>query len=136
MAFGLKGYLEHPSAAAELDTHTEPVLPPVCWPVGEINLPKSSPGKQVLVLVGLWPWGTSCMASMGEGDQHPWLAPTSVLQKLGHRSGKRRYSQTQVQGSSFVFRQPVPVPLSQPGSVLFIPRSTAAPWRRKAWWKS
>lgn len=58
MAFGLKGYLEHPSTAAELDTHTQPMLPPVCWPVGEINLPKSAPSKQVLV--GLWPRGTSC----------------------------------------------------------------------------
>lgn len=61
MAFGLKGYhLEHPSAAAELDTHTQPMLPPVCWLAGEINLPKSYPGKQVLVLGGLWPRGTSC----------------------------------------------------------------------------
>ena len=59
MAFGLKGYLEHPSTADEADTHRQPVLPPVCWPVGEINLPKSSPRKQVLVLVDSGPGGAA-----------------------------------------------------------------------------
>ena len=60
MAFGLKGYPEHLGAAAELHTHMQPVLPPACWPAGEINLPKTYLGKQVLGLGGLWPRGTGC----------------------------------------------------------------------------
>lgn len=72
VAFGLKGHFEHPSAAAELDTHTH---------MRGINLLKSSPRKQVLVLEGLW---TSCCvprpASVVAAGQksisiHSWSQP-------------------------------------------------------------
>lgn len=36
-----QGFPEHPSRAAELDTHTQSMLPPAWWQVSEITLPRS-----------------------------------------------------------------------------------------------
>lgn len=121
VAFGLKGYLEHLGAAAELDTRTH---------MRGINLLKSSPRKHVLVLEGLW--GQPAWWLLRKRASASMAGPSLVLQELGHSSGQRRCSQRQVQHGSFIFQQLAP----QPGSLLFIPHSTATSRHRKAWWKS
>lgn len=61
---------------------------------------------------------------------HGWGAghsvPTRVpIQELGHRFGKQKHTQTWVETPNLFFHPLVPLAPSQPGSVLFIPRSTA-----------
>lgn len=82
---------------------------------------------------GCWRWGAAPRRlSPAEVGEHPWLwsraecwAVCVPIQELGCRSGKQKRSRTQVEGPSLVFHPLVPLAPSQPGSVLFIPLSTA-----------
>lgn len=59
------------------------------------------------------------------GEQGTVLATRVPIQELRRRSGKQKHTQTRVETPNLGFHLLVPLAPSQPGLVLFIPRSTA-----------